>query len=69
MSNNDAVDLLVGAMLGEDKSENDILGAVHQVQAAGLPVDDLYDQARETSAKRGRYIMSLRELLMRNSVI
>ena len=69
LSNDNAVDLLVSAMLGPDKSESDLLQAVSRVQSAGLPVRDLYDEAREQSARQGRYIMSFRELMMRNSVI
>ena len=69
MSKDDAVRLLVGAMLGPEKSESDLVDAVVKVQGAGLPVDRLYDQAREESARQGRYQMSLRELMLRNSVI
>ena len=69
LSNDNAVELLVSAMLGPDKSESDLLQAVSRVQSAGLPVRDLYDEAREQSARQGRYIMSFRELMMRNSVI
>ena len=69
MSNDDAVELLVAAMLGPDKSESDLVDAVVKVQGAGLPVRDLYDQAREESARQGRYQMSFRELMMRNSAL
>ena len=62
MSNDEAVELLADAMSREDSSNRIILQAVSRVQQAGLRVRDLYDEAREQTAAKGKYVVSFREL-------
>ena len=42
-----------------------LLVTVSDLQAEGLPVRELYDQAREEVSRQGKYAISLRELLQK----
>lgn len=43
--------------------EAELISAIAQLQAKGLPAREIYDDAREQLAKQGQYAKSFRELM------